>query len=144
MDFSFETTIAAPRETVWDVVTDHRRYTEFTPLRTSKLEAEGDPPPNGVGAIRALGIVGPPVREQVTAFEPPRRFAYRLVSGAPLKNHCGEIVLEEAPGRTRISYSIHTEPKYPVIGHLALPISKQSVKSLFDGIKAESERRARG
>ncbi len=45
---------------------------KLTPLRSSTLEREGTPAPNGVGAIRVLALAGPPIREEVTAYEPPR------------------------------------------------------------------------
>ena len=59
----------APIEIVFDVLTDHRGYKRFAPLRAVKLEQEGTPAPNGVGAIRALHAVGPPIREQVTELQ---------------------------------------------------------------------------
>ena len=52
-------------------------------MRKSVLEREGDPAPNGVGAIRVLSSVGPPLREEVIAYQPPTRFSYKLLSGAP-------------------------------------------------------------
>ena len=74
--FTFTREIAAPPETVFDVLTDHRGYAELTPLRKSELEREGEPAPNGVGAIRKLTAVGPPMREEVIAYEAPSRFSY--------------------------------------------------------------------
>ena len=62
--------VAAPPETVFDVLTDHRGYAKITPLRKAELEREGEPAPNGVGAIRELSAVGPPLREEVLAYEP--------------------------------------------------------------------------
>ena len=50
--FRYVHQVAAPPETVFDVLTDHRRYPEITPLRKAALEREGEPAPNGVGAIR--------------------------------------------------------------------------------------------
>ena len=69
--FTFVRRIAAPPETVFDVLTDHRGYAAITPLRRSELEREGEPAPNGVGAIRVLTAVGPPLREEVLAYQPP-------------------------------------------------------------------------
>ena len=46
--------------------------------------SEGEPAPNGLGAIRKIVAVGPPIREEVVTFEPPSRFAYTLLSGAPV------------------------------------------------------------
>ena len=81
--FILRASIAAPVDVVFDVLTDHRGQADMTALRSATLEREGDPPPNGVGAIRRLTLLGPPIREQVTAFEPPHRFAYKMLSGVP-------------------------------------------------------------
>ncbi len=143
MDFVIDQIVAAPPETVFDVLTDHRAYPNFTPMRGAKLDPEGSPDPNGVGAVRVLTVVGPPLRERVTEFERPRRFVYELVSGAPMKNHRGVVELSEATGGTRMVYSVHTEPKYPVIGHIGTLVAKQAVGQLYSGIKKESEQRAK-
>ena len=60
--FTLTREIGAPPETVFEVLTDHRRYSELTPLRKSELEREGETDPNGVGAIRKLTVAGPPMR----------------------------------------------------------------------------------
>jgi uncharacterized protein YndB with AHSA1/START domain len=79
--FTLRASIDAPIEVVFDVLTDHRGHAKMTALRSSTLEREGEPPPNGVGAIRVLSLVGPPIRERVTAFDPPQLFAYEMLSG---------------------------------------------------------------
>jgi hypothetical protein len=58
---------------VFDVLTDHRGHAKMTALRSSTLEHEGEPAPNGVGAIRVLHLIGPPIRERVTTFDRPRQ-----------------------------------------------------------------------
>ena len=73
--FTLHAEINAPVETVFEVLTDHRGYANITPLRSSTLEREGSPDPNGVGAIRRLALAGPPIREEVTEFE-RRRLPY--------------------------------------------------------------------
>jgi uncharacterized protein YndB with AHSA1/START domain len=135
-------TVAAPVETVWDVVTDLRGMSEFTRFRRVELEREGDPPPNGLGAIRVMHLVGPPVREQIVAFEPPRRFAYRLLSGIPVKDHVGTIELEPAGEGTRMSYVLETTPKVPVVGSALIPVIRNVVDGIAAGIAAEAEKRA--
>ena len=52
--FSLAKEIKAPPELVFEVLTDHRGYPDLTPLRRVDLEREGEPAPNGVGAIRVL------------------------------------------------------------------------------------------
>jgi uncharacterized protein YndB with AHSA1/START domain len=107
---------AAPPQTVFEVLTDHRGYAECTPLRRVELQREGDPLPNGVGAIRVLHAVGPPMREEVVTYEPPTRFAYRLLSGAPVRDPVGTITLEPDGDGTRVVYALDTTPKVPLAG----------------------------
>ncbi len=141
--FTLEKTIAAPPSTVFEVLTDHRGYSAITPIRSSTLEREGDPAPNGVGAIRAMKTVGPPIREEVVEYVPGERFVYKMLSGAPLRDHVGTVVLTEHTGGTHATYRIDTTPTIPLIGRAAMPIVKMSVRQLFDGVATESERRAR-
>jgi uncharacterized protein YndB with AHSA1/START domain len=138
----FSRTVAAPPETVWEVVADLRGMTDYTRFRKIELEREGDPAPNGVGAIRVLHLAGPPVREEVIAFEPPRRFAYRLLSGAPVKDHVGTIELEPAGEGTRMSYVLETTPKVPLVGFAVVAVMRKVVDDIAAGIAGEAERRA--
>lgn len=140
--FTYERQIEAPPETVWRVLTDHRRYAEITPMRRSTLECEGEPAPNGVGAIRVLGSVGPPLREEVIGFEEPSRFSYKLLSGAPVRDHVGTVELAAADGGTRMVYAVRTHPTLPVVGAAVVGATKLAIKSLIRGISAEAERQA--
>lgn len=140
--FTFERQVAAPPEVVFEVLTDHRRYSEITPLRKSELEREGEPAPNGVGAIRVLGGVGPPLREEVIDYEPATRFSYKLLSGAPLRDHVGTVELTPVEGGTKVVYAVRTEPTLPVVGAAVVGVARFGVKQLLNGISAESERRA--
>lgn len=140
--FTFTREIAAPPETVFEVLTDHRRYAEITPLRRSELEREGEPAPNGVGAIRKLTAIGPPLREEVVAYDAPRRFSYTLLSGVPVRDHLGTVELTAENGTTKMVYAVRTQPTLPLVGPVVVAVVKQAVKGLVDGVVAESERRA--
>ena len=124
------------------MLTDHRRYAEMTRLRRSELEREGEPAPNGVGAIRVLHSVGPPLREEVIVFESPRRFSYKILSGVPLRNHLGTVELTPKGDGTKVVYAIRAIPTVPLVGAVVMATAKQAVKQLLDGVEAESERRA--
>jgi uncharacterized protein YndB with AHSA1/START domain len=140
--FTYVRQVAAPPEIVFDVLTDHRRYPEITPLRRAELEREGEPAPNGVGAIRVLTFAGPPMREEVLAYEAPRRFSYTVLSGLPFRDHIGTVELEPADGGTKVTYAIRTTPTLPVVGGAAVLILKQAIRTLLGGVAKESERRA--
>ncbi|HVO55674.1 MAG TPA: SRPBCC family protein [Solirubrobacterales bacterium] len=140
--FTYVRQVAAPPETVFDVLTDHRGYAEITPMRRSVLEREGEPPPNGVGAIRVLSSVGPPLREEVLGYERPGRFSYKLLSGAPVRDHVGTVELSPEGEGTRMVYAVRTFPTVPLVGGAVVAVTKQAIKALIKGIASESERRA--
>ncbi len=140
--FTLVREVAAPPETVFDVLTDHRGYAEITAMRKVELEREGDPAPNGVGAIRVLHSIGPPLREEVIAYEPPSRFSYRLLSGAPVRDHVGTVALEPAATGTKVTYAVRTVPTIQVVAPAVVAVVKLGIKSLLNGIATESERRA--
>jgi uncharacterized protein YndB with AHSA1/START domain len=140
--FTFTREIGAPPETVFGVLTDHRRYSELTPLRKSELEREGEADPNGVGAIRKLTAVGPPMREEVIAFEAPSRFSYTVLSGLPVRDHVGTVELKSDGDGTTMVYAVRTQPTLPVVGPVVVAVIKQAIKGLIDGVATESERRA--
>lgn len=124
------------------MLVDHRGYADITPMRKVELEREGDPAPNGVGAIRVLHSIGPPLREEVISYQPPSRFSYRLLSGAPLRDHVGTVALEPAGAGTKVTYAVRATPTLPVGGAAVVAVVKLGVKRLLNGIVAESERRA--
>lgn len=140
--FTFTREVEASPETVFEVLTDHRRYSELTLLRKSELEREGEPGPNGVGAIRRLTAVGPPMREEVIAYEAPSRFSYTVLSGLPVRDHVGTVELTDEGGKTKMVYAVRTQPTLPVLGPVVVAAIKQAIKGLIDGVAAESERRA--
>jgi uncharacterized protein YndB with AHSA1/START domain len=142
-NFTFRALINAPIDVVFDVLTDHRGYATFTPLRSATLEREGDPAPNGVGAIRVLRLAGPPIREEVTEYVRPNRFAYKMLSGAPARDHVGTVDLVQEAGGTRINYDVQTTPTVPTfLVPVVAGVSRLAILQLFKGIKKRSEQLA--
>lgn len=140
--FTFIREVAAPPEVVFDVLTDHRGYADITPMRKSELEREGEPAPNGVGAIRALRSVGPPLREEVVSYERPNRFSYKVISGIPVRDHLGTVLLTPEGSGTKVTYAVKTTPTLPLVGGAIVAVTKFAIKQLLSGITTESERRA--
>lgn len=140
--FTIVREVAAPPETIFEVLVDHRAYSSITPLRRSELEREGEPAPNGAGAIRVLRALGPPLREEVLTYEEPSRFSYKLLSGLPVRDHVGTVELTAHEGGTRMTYAVRTMPTVPLVGAAVVGVVKLGVKQLIDGVSAEAERRA--
>ena len=101
-------TIAAPRERVFEVLSDHANYDRFRGIRDSVLLRKGDPPPNGLGALRRV-LIGPlkalKMEEEVTLYEEPSRFDYLIVQiNVPFDHQGGSIRLTEVEGGTRAEW----------------------------------------
>lgn len=139
--FTLVREVDAPPEVVFDVLTDHRGYADITLVRKAELERDGKPAPNGVGAIRVLRSIGPPLREEVLAYESPSRFSYTLLSGLPLRDHVGTVELTPEGGGTKIVYAVRTIPTVPLVGSAVVAAVKQAIKQLLNGVARESEKR---
>jgi uncharacterized protein YndB with AHSA1/START domain len=143
IDFTLTRTSTAPIESVFDKLTDHRAYKDMSALRVSKLERVGHPEPNGLGAIRRVGVVGPTQTEEVTDFDRPTRFGYTLRSGLPVRDHVAAVNLSPtSTGGTEISYRVRSTPTLPLPGFgLVLGVVlKKGIGDLLDGIVKAAER----
>jgi hypothetical protein len=136
---------AAPRDVVWAVLADGRSWHEWGAWQTTELEREGDPPPDGVGAIRRNVRRPLTVREQVELWDPPSRFGYTLLSGLPLRDYHSVVTLSEA-GADRDCTNIHWESRFDArIRALDAPMRafvRATLNEVAGGVAGEAERRA--
>jgi len=140
IEFTLTRTTTAPIETVFDALTDHRTIADYVwACRRSTLDREGTPAPNGVGAIRRLEAVGPPIVEEIIEFQRPTRYAYRLLSGAPVRDHVGTVELREAGSGTAVSWHLRSTPKIPGVDWLLRPVLKKVIGELFNGAITAAE-----
>ena len=95
----------APPDRVFAALTDHVGFGRALG-EDIRLERQGVPAPNGLGAVRAIHARGLTIREEVVGWEASRAMDYAVVSGAPLQNHRGEIRLAPDGVGTRVDYRI--------------------------------------
>ena len=99
-------TSTRPIEEVWARLADASGWKDWTSFTRSGLEQEGDPAPDGIGAMRRFGIGPMTSVEEVVAFEPPTHFAYVLRKGLPVKGYRADVELASTPsGGTAITWS---------------------------------------
>lgn len=142
IDFTLTRSTTAGIDAVFDLLTDHTGYKDISVMRISELEKPGSPDPNGVGAIRRVGVIGPTQTEEVTEFVRPTRFAYALRSGLPVRDHTGTVDLVATPIGTHITYRVQStpDPAIPGLGLVLGLILKQGISGLLDGIVRAAER----
>ena len=135
----------AAREAVWNVVADAPAWSRWGAWKTVELEREGGPPPGGLGAIKVLkSETRRPVtsREEVTIFEPPSRFGYKLLSsGLPLRDYDASITLEPSPGGgTDITWRSQFNPKIPLTGSMFRRALGKFIQDAAERLAREAER----
>ncbi len=108
----------APPAQVWKIYTDHAGWSSWAGLGRARLETEGQPDRNGVGAVRCFTTGGVSVYEEVLTFEPPKRMTYRVVRGGIpiMKDHFGEVLFEPDGAGTRLIWRCRFDSKIPGLG----------------------------
>jgi len=80
------------------------------------LLREGEPPPDGVGALRRFALGPGGSQEEVVAWEPPRHLAYVVVRGLPVRNYRADVLLEDDSTGTVVTWRCSVEPLVPGTG----------------------------
>jgi hypothetical protein len=97
-------TSAAP-DVVYGLLADGTTWTTWSSIDHFELERAGDPPPEGPGAIRVFKRGRTTGRDQILELEPGRRLQYASLSGLPVRDYVGEVVLERtSDGGTAIDW----------------------------------------
>ena len=134
VEFTLTRTTTAPIETVFDSLTNHRGIADYVwAVRRSTLDREGVPAPNGVGAIRRIEAVGPTIVEEIIDYQRPTRYAYKMLSGAPVRDHVGTVELREAGAGTEVSWHLRSTPKIAGLDWLLSPVLKRVIGELLKG-----------
>jgi hypothetical protein len=110
-------TIPGPPEPIFDRLADHANYDQFRPIHHSELVREGDPAPNGVGALRRIKVWPLVFEEEITAYERPSRLDYLIVKlNIPFKHEGGTITLTQDGDATLVDWRSTFAVPTPVIG----------------------------
>lgn len=142
----FTRRIDAPIEVVWDVLTDHAGYRSWTPVPHSRLVTEGSTDPNGVDAVRFLGVGPVGAKEKVVVHEPPHHLAYTVVAGLPVRDYRADARLTEGDDGgawTALEYTGSFRTLVPGTGPVLGLLIRSVLRTLVSSLAKESERRAR-
>ncbi|MFI5511233.1 SRPBCC family protein [Mycobacterium sp. NPDC051804] len=130
-----ERTIAAPAEAVFAWVADPVNLTA-SPLIFKAGWSKGSPEP-GVGALRDALALGMWLREEITAYDPPRSYSYLIVRSFPAMDHDGgTLTLTPSGGGTHVEWV--TSLTFPLRGggKVSEAVTAPLFKSGFEAILA--------
>lgn len=138
--------IRAPAAVIWEALVDARSWPTWAPNDDASLEREGDPAPNGMGAVRVFRTGKVTVREKVVRYEPETRFSYQLLSGLPVKDYTGDVILtsHDDRGVTELLWQADWKGKFPYPGTLVRRRLQEVLDEWGTALKRHAERAAAG
>ena len=132
-----EREISAPPERVFEVIADHRGWARWSGAKEVVLRNEGDPAPNGLGAIRVMRGGGLAIEEEVTGFDPPKRMEYRISGGLPIRDHRAEMRLEPCAAGTRLVWTAEFSARIPLSGALLRRALQRALEQMADALSRQ-------
>jgi hypothetical protein len=106
----------ATPDAVFALLGDGSTWPRWSPIEAFELERAGDPPPEGVGAIRVFRRGRTTGRDQIVEIVPGRRLGYVSLSGLPVRDYRALVELEPAGDGTTIRWQASFAPKVPGTG----------------------------
>ena len=138
-------TISAPAEAVFDLLADHANYERFRPIHASALLREGEPAPNGVGALREIKVRPLTFEEEITAYERPGRLDYLIVRlNVPFEHHGGSIRLSSEGEATHVDWRSSFTVPTPIVGGVEELVWKPVLARGFRRVLEDVERTLTG
>jgi uncharacterized protein YndB with AHSA1/START domain len=136
---------SADPDRVYELVSNAELWTTWAGVLAPKSEwvRQGSPAPDGVGAIRKVGMWPVWVREETTAAEPGRRHEYKLRNKGPIKEYTGEVLLtpRETGGGTDIEWTVRFTELVPGTGRALHVGVQQLINALSKKLARGAERR---
>lgn len=111
LDVAAEQTTRATPESVWELISDASRYSQWGPWSAAGYTRPGDTAPRGPGAVywlrssRRAYLRYVTTVEKVLEVDEGRRLAYTVVGGMPVRNYHGEVTLTPVKDGTHIRWA---------------------------------------
>ena len=134
--------IPAPIERVFDLLSDHANYKANFGVKESRLLKDGKPERNGLGAVRYIDAGILRFEEEITAWDRPRRFDYRITKcSAPLEHEGGSLRFEAIGGGTLVTWTSTMRMNVPLVGGLLTKILAAKIGQAFGSMLKKTGQR---
>ena len=109
---------AAP-ERVFEAISNHERFLRGFPVRTAGLIRAGHIERNGLGAVRRVCTMGLDFVEEITLFDRPKAYEYRVRQlNLAARHTLGRLDVIPCPDGAEVVWRTHYAVLTPVIGPL--------------------------
>jgi Polyketide cyclase / dehydrase and lipid transport len=120
---------ASPQQ-VWAVLADTASWPDWAPFDEVAVE-QG----HALGEVRRLRSGRITTRERIVGFEPPRRYAYEIVSGLPILDYVAEVLLSPlAEDGTEVHWQARFRAKVPGTGWVLKRLLQGAIKKGADAL----------
>ncbi|HVA02945.1 MAG TPA: SRPBCC family protein [Acidimicrobiales bacterium] len=124
----------ASAQMIWPLVGDVSRWKEWTLMTRSYLLREGDPAPDGMGALRRFAVGPGGSTEEVVVWDPPHHLGYVAVKGLPVRHYRADVHLDEDGTGTVVTWRCSVEPLIPGTGAMLRLGLRTMVRSFARGL----------
>ncbi|WP_437676555.1 SRPBCC family protein [Sorangium sp. So ce131] len=125
--------IHAPVERVFEAVADHERFLRAGESTRTTVVRPGLTERNGLGALREVRV-GKRIRyvEEITAFERPSSFDYRILeSSQPLRHHGSRLRFTPRGDGTEVDWTSRFEVPVPLVGSALGSLARRMFVAAF-------------
>jgi hypothetical protein len=105
-------------DAIFSLLMDRATWPQWAPIDSFHLERPGDPPPEGLGAIRVFRRGRTIGRDEIVGVVPERRFEYVSLSGLPVRDYHAVVDLDDDGTGTTIYWHAQFFPKIAATGWL--------------------------
>lgn len=131
----------ASPERVFGAIADHERFFSGSPIRSAKVTKAGSPDRNGLGAIREISGPGLDFVEEITLFDRPRAYEYRVRKiNLPAVHEFGRLDFNPRDGGTEVVWQTRYQMPMAVVGPvfawLMAPVFKITFTRLLERARA--------
>jgi uncharacterized protein YndB with AHSA1/START domain len=140
-------TIRAPRERVFDALSDHERFFRNCGVRRCAVIRPGTSERNGLGAVREIDAAPAfRFREEVVRFERPARLDYQIRSvmllgrRLPMRHELGWLELTERDGVTDVRWRSRYTFAVPIVGDAIARTMARRAQRAFGALLRQAKR----
>jgi hypothetical protein len=137
---------SASAGTVFALLADGATWPNWAPIDSFALERAGDPPPEGVGAVRVFKRGRVTGRDEIVEIVPGSRLRYVSISGLAIKDYRAIVDVGDIgddTGGAVIRWRASFFPKIPGTGPILQRGIRRFLQQCADGLAAKSAQGSR-